>query len=119
MTTTIEERVEAFTKELTKKVRHMAGEGQYTEEPERRSAYLDGVETALAMMYIDLTGTPKTKGMLHTALTTIAQEERERILRKINSKTAPNQPDPYVSEFEEGYDRALYDTMEMIKALTQ
>lgn len=74
--------VEKFARELSEKVRHFAGKGQYEEEPERRSAYLDGVETVIGMMYIDLTGTPKTKGMLQTLLTT----QRSQILKEVDEK---------------------------------
>lgn len=66
----IEAEIREFAKQLSEKVRYMAGKGQYVEEPERRTAYLDGVETAIGMMYIDLTGTPKTEGMLSKFRTT-------------------------------------------------
>jgi hypothetical protein len=67
---------EEFAKTLSQKVRYFCGEGQYEKGSQEQQAYIDGVETAIGMMYIDLTGTPKTEGMLQnlTTLTTAIKE---------------------------------------------
>ncbi len=70
---------EEFAKELSEKVRFYAGKGQYHDDEVSQKTYLDGVSTAIAMMYIDLTGTPKTKGMLQTLLDTRDSQIVERI----------------------------------------
>ena len=72
--------VESFTEELANKVRFFSGMGQYSNDHQEQKAYLDGVSTAIGMMSIDLTGTPKSKGMLDKYATQIRAEERERIL---------------------------------------
>jgi hypothetical protein len=68
--TTENEWREVFAKEFSEKVRFYAGKGQYPDDEVSQKTYLDGVDTAIAMMYIDLTGTPKTKGMLQNLLDT-------------------------------------------------
>ena len=87
MTHKIREGIEEFAKELSEKVRYYAGKGQYPNDQVIQKAYLDGVETAIGMMYIDLTGTPKSEGMLakflHQELQKAREEERDRILNNI------------------------------------
>ena len=90
---TPEKTVEETAKEIIAKVKHFAGTGQYPENPELEKAYLDGVNTAMAMLYIDLVGTPKSKGFLKAERQKreeMVEAERERILSNILkwSKTA-------------------------------
>lgn len=63
------ERIEEFAKELSEKVRYFANVNQYPDESDEQKAYLEGVQTAIAMMYIDLTGTPKEEKELNLKLT--------------------------------------------------
>lgn len=73
---------EEFANKLSSSIRYSAGKGQYEAFPDCQDAYLDGVETAIAMMYIDLTGTPKTKGMLTKFLHHQLQKARQDWLRE-------------------------------------
>lgn len=73
----IPERVEEFAKNLSASVRKFAGYGQYPDDGVEQKAYRDGVETAIGMMYIDITGTPKTSGMLVPLLTETDQQARD------------------------------------------
>lgn len=67
-----------FMKELSGKVRWSSGHGQYPPDSPEALAYRDGVETAIGMMYIDLTGGVKNKGMLHTLIANIGRELEAR-----------------------------------------
>jgi len=97
---TPQESCKKFAKELSEKVRYFAGKGQYDEEPERRSAYLDGVETAIGMMYIDLTGTPKSVGMLQNLLSTAhSQGVEEGITYIANNQGWEETEDVYREHF--------------------
>lgn len=58
------EDVEQIARAISQSVRHYCGKGQYDTLPDCQDAYLDGVDTAIGMMYLDLTGTPKSKGIL-------------------------------------------------------
>lgn len=86
--------IEEFATQLSKSVRYSSGRGQYDAFPDCQDAYLDGVETAIAMMYIDLTGTPKSEGMLakfnHHQLQKAREEERDRILSVVADALAEN-----------------------------
>lgn len=57
------EEEEAFVKELRDKVYLYSGKGQYKENSPEEEAYQDGVDTACAMMSIELLGFKKN-GML-------------------------------------------------------
>lgn len=74
--------VEEFATQLSKSVRYSSGRGQYDAFPDCQDAYLDGVETAIAMMYIDLTGSPKSEGMLAKFLHHQLQKARQDWLRE-------------------------------------
>jgi hypothetical protein len=69
---------EEFATQLSKSVRYSSGRGQYDAFPDCQDAYLDGVETAVAMMYIDLTGGHKSEGMLAKFLHQELQKAREQ-----------------------------------------
>ena len=56
--------VEAVAKDLSKGVRFFSGYGQYEKGSPESEAYLNGVETAIGMMFIDLTDSPKSKGVI-------------------------------------------------------
>ncbi len=84
MTHKIREGIEEFAKELSEKVRYYAGKGQYPNDQVIQKAYLDGVETAIGMMYIDLTGTPKSEGMLAKFLHQELQKARAEMLHKLH-----------------------------------
>lgn len=71
------ESVDEFAQKLSEKVRYFCGKGQYEENSDEQKAYIDGVETAIGMMYIDLTGTPKSKGMLDSRDTYWKERELE------------------------------------------
>lgn len=60
--------VEKFAQELSEKVHHYATPNQYVDGSAEQKAYLDGVSTAMGMAYIDLTGSPKSKGMVQTLI---------------------------------------------------
>lgn len=70
--------VEEFATQLSKSVRYSSGRGQYDAFPDCQDAYLDGVETAIAMMYIDLTGGYKSEGMLAKFIQQERQTSQER-----------------------------------------
>lgn len=92
--------VEETAKEIIDKVKHFAGKGQYDEEPERREAYLDGVDTAMAMLYIDLVGTPKTKGFLQVERQKGEELVRESV-KKVNDIATQNGYALAIKHFEE------------------
>jgi hypothetical protein len=69
--------IERIAKEITDKVCYYATPNQYVADSEEQKAYLEGVSTAIAMLYIDLTGTPKTKGIL-ASLTEAHKVETEK-----------------------------------------
>jgi hypothetical protein len=56
--------VERIARAISQSVRMYCGKGQYDTLHDCQDAYLDGVDTAIGMMYLDLTGTPKSKGIL-------------------------------------------------------
>lgn len=56
--------IEEFTKELVKRTTYVTGEGQYGNDGDSKDAYRHGFQDALCMVVIDLTGSPKTEGML-------------------------------------------------------
>lgn len=62
-----DEVIEEFINELMTRARYVKG-NQYPDGSEEYKAYQTGFESALAMVYIDLTGTPKSQGMLRTLL---------------------------------------------------
>jgi hypothetical protein len=68
---------------LSQCIRYFTGKGQYEEGSEEQKAYLDGVETAIGMMCIDLIGTPKTVGIL-SQVRKEAYEEGKRDERESN-----------------------------------
>jgi hypothetical protein len=81
--------IEEFTTNLSRSVRYSAGLGQYDTLPDCQNAYLDGVNTAIAMMYIDLTGSPKSEGMLakfHHQELQKAREQRDKEVVKAIDK---------------------------------
>lgn len=74
--------VEEIARALSQSIRYSCGKGQYDAQPDCQAAYLDGVETAIAMMYIDLTGSPKSQGMLAKFRHHQLQKARQTWLRE-------------------------------------
>ena len=73
------EETEETAKAIIEKVRHYATPHQHPDNSVEAKAYLEGVNTAMAMLYIDLTGTPKVKGFL----TTYAETQRLALLTEL------------------------------------
>jgi len=73
------EETEETAKATIEKVRHYATPHQHPDNSAEAKAYLEGVNTAMAMLYIDLTGTPKVKGFL----TTYAETQRLALLTEL------------------------------------
>ena len=71
--------VEETAKAIIEKVRYYATSHQYPDNSAKAKAYREGVNTAMAMLYIDLTGTPKVKGFL----TTYAETQRLALLTEL------------------------------------
>ena len=71
--------VEETAKAIIAKVRYYATSHQYPDNSAEAKAYREGVNTAMAMLYIDLTGTPKVKGFL----TTYAETQRLALLTEL------------------------------------
>lgn len=70
----IEEVVEDFVKGMW----YVTGESQYPEGAEKKS-YHQGFSDAVAMAYIELTGTPKSKGLIDKLLLSQQQKHREEL----------------------------------------
>ena len=77
-----QEEIERIARALSQSIRYSCGKGQYDTLPDLQDAYIDGVETAIAMMYIDLTGTPKSKGIL-ASLTEAHKVEMEKMVSEM------------------------------------
>ena len=77
------EETEETAKAIIEKVRHYATPPQHPDNSAEAKAYLEGVNTAMAMLYIDLTGTPKVKGFL----TTYAETQRLALLTELRGWT--------------------------------
>ena len=60
--------VEETAKAIIENVRHCATPHQHPDNSVEAKAYLEGVNTAMAMLYIDFTGTPKVKGFLNSMM---------------------------------------------------
>lgn len=88
----IEEQVEEKSTQILEGARYVTG-NQYPEDSEEYKAYQSGFEAALAMVYIELTGTPKTIGKLTQAL-----QERDRIAREEIAKRIEELPETYDSD---------------------
>ncbi len=71
-TTEIEEVVEDFVKGMW----YVTGESQYPEGDEKK-AYHQGFSDAVAMAYIGLTGTPKTKGLIDKLILSQQQKHQQ------------------------------------------
>ena len=69
--------IEEKVAELIKKVKSINSECAF--EAEEKFAYQQGFQDAIAMFYIDLTGTPKTKGTIQDTIDTVLERERERV----------------------------------------
>ena len=70
----IEEVIEDFVKGMW----YVTGESQYPEGAEKKS-YHQGFSDAVAMAYIELTGTPKSKGLINKLLLSQQQKHREEL----------------------------------------
>ena len=70
----VEEVVEDFVKGMW----YVTGESQYPEGAEKKS-YHQGFSDAVAMAYIELTGTPKSKGLIDKLLLSQQQKHREEL----------------------------------------
>ena len=66
---------------LIEKVKAINGESVF--EAEEKFAYQQGFQDAIAMFYIDLTGTSKTKGVMQDTIDTVLGEEREQMLNRV------------------------------------
>lgn len=77
---------ENFVRDLSESVRYFANVNQYPIDSDEQKAYLEGVQTAIAMMYIDLTGTPKSEGMLAKFLHQELQKAREEQNKHIGNQ---------------------------------
>ena len=71
--------IEETAKAIIEKVQHYATCHPYPNNSAVAKAYLEGINTAMAMLYIDLTGTPKVKGFL----TTYAEVQRTALLTEL------------------------------------
>lgn len=102
MKDTLKERdwIANFAKEISTSVRYFCGKGQYEENTLEQKAYLDGVETAIGMMYIDLIETPKNKGKLSTLIEQTRKEEQDRIVEMIEE----NLPNEYKFSYDSSID---------------
>ena len=89
--TLFEELIEEKVAELIEKVKSINSE--YAFEAEEKFAYQQGFQDAIAMFYIDLTGTPKTKGTIQATIDTVAAEQRSSI--KIDSSDMQKVGDHY------------------------
>ena len=79
---THQELIEEKVAELIKKVRSINSECAF--EAEEKFAYQQGFQDAIAMFYIDLTGTPKTKGTMQATIDTVSMIAREEEAVKYN-----------------------------------
>jgi len=91
MNNTHQELIEEKVAELIEKVKSINSE--YAFEAEEKFAYQQGFQDAIAMFYIDLTGTPKTKGTIQATIDTVAAEQRSSI--KIDSSDMQKVGDHY------------------------
>jgi len=83
MNNTHQELIAEKVAELIKKVKSINSECAF--EAEEKFAYQQGFQDAIAMFYIDLTGTPKTKGTIQDTIDTVVAEERERVLEALTT----------------------------------
>ena len=65
--------IEEKVAELIEKVKSINSECAF--EAEEKFAYQQGFQDAIAMFYIDLTGTPKTKGTMQATIDTVLEGE--------------------------------------------
>jgi len=63
--------------ELIEKVKSINNECAF--EAEEKFAYQLGFQDAIAMFYIDLTGTPKTKGTMQATIDTVLEKQRRKL----------------------------------------
>ena len=71
-----QELIEEKVAELIEKVKAINSECAF--EAEEKFAYQQGFQDAIAMFYIDLTGTPKTKGTIQATIDTVIEGERKQ-----------------------------------------
>ena len=79
---TTNDKIKAVAEEMANAVMESAKSitGESAFEGAEKFAYQQGFEDALAMVYIDLTGTPNNKGVLQHRLETLVREEKEELL---------------------------------------
>lgn len=70
--------IEEKVAELIEKVKSINSECAF--EAEEKFAYQQGFQDAIAMFYIDLTGTPKTKGTIQATIDTVLEKQRRELL---------------------------------------
>jgi len=70
--------IEEKVAELIEKVKSINSECAF--EAEEKFAYQLGFQDAIAMFYIDLTGTPKTKGTMQATIDTVLKKQRRELL---------------------------------------
>jgi len=76
--------IEEKVAELIEKVKSINSECAF--EAEEKFAYQQGFQDAIAMFYIDLTGTPKTKGTMQATIDTVLKEDRIRLHKLIEKE---------------------------------
>ena len=76
MNNTHQELIAEKVAEFNKKVESINSECAF--EAEEKFAYQQGFQDAIAMFYIDLTGTPKTKGTIQATIDTVIEGERKK-----------------------------------------
>jgi len=92
MNNTHQELIAEKVAEFNKKVESINSECAF--EAEEKFAYQQGFQDAIAMFYIDLTGTPKTKGTIQATIDTVLEGERERIIKTVERGTLYQTADP-------------------------
>lgn len=80
-----EKEIEEVVEDFVKGMWYGTGESQYPEGAEKKS-YHQGFSDAVAMAYIELTGIPKSKGLIDKLLLSQQQKHREE-LQKAREKT--------------------------------
>lgn len=109
--------VEEFTQEVLKAAKYITGEGQYSEGSDGQNDYRQGFTDALAMVNIELTGTPKSRGKLTQRDQQIREEERRRVCEVVEGmRKYEIGPGARVIPGEKDYNQALTDAQEAIKS---
>ena len=119
MKTTSLPSVEEVAEKLNEGTLYMAMPNQYPENSVEKIAYADGVKTAAAFVYIDLTGTPKSKGILtqrdNQAYTSLVEGIEGMKLDKVKAVTNHSTPEEiHQGGLIDGKNQALTDILENV-----